>query len=353
MPRIYIPAENRYIQAVEGETLLEALRRGGVYPAAPCGGHGTCGKCRVTANGVERLACRTPVAGDITVELPRAATLNILDSGISRAYRFDPLRPGPLIALDIGTTTVVCYLLEGSAGRELACAGAANPQAAFGADVISRLQAALRGELPALTAMIRQTAQGLIRSVCARAEIPPEDIGVVSLVGNPAMQQLFLGISPENLVQIPFAPALTQPRHISCEAILPLCPNARLLMVPDISGYVGADTVACVLATGLHLQEKITLLVDIGTNGELVLGNQNRMIACATAAGPALEGAGIRFGMRAAEGAIHRVWVENGAMKCAVIGGGQAVGICGSGLVDAVAAALKLGLLDRDRKSVV
>ena len=345
MPRVYLPVQNRNIQAAEGETLLQALRRGGVYPDAPCGGSGACGKCRVRVDGAETLACQTLILRDMTVELPGSAPLRVLNGGISASYRVDPLCPGTLIALDIGTTSLVCFLLDGSTGEELAGAGAANPQAAFGADVISRIRAALAGE--DLTGCIRQAVESLIRAVCVQANVAPEEIGVVSVVGNPAMQQLFLGVSVENLAQVPFAPALTEAKATPCAQLLPLCPNARLLTVPDISGYVGADTLACLLATELYLREDITLLVDIGTNGELVLGNRDRMIACATAAGPALEGTNIRFGMRAQEGAIDRVWVENGRMKCAAIGGGRAVGICGSGLIDAVAAALRLGLLDR------
>ena len=117
--------------------------------------------------------------------------------------------------------------------------------------------------------------------------------------------------------------------------------------MPDISGYVGADTLGCVLATGMHEKEEITLLVDIGTNGEMVLGNSKRMIACSTAAGPALEGAQIRFGMGGAPGAIDHVWLENGEVKCSVIGGGEAKGICGSGLIDAIAVGLETGLLNK------
>lgn len=132
-----------------------------------------------------------------------------------------------------------------------------------------------------------------------------------------------------------------------CRDILPVCPNARLLLVPDISGFVGADTLGCLLSTRLYEQDEITLLVDIGTNGEMVLGNKDRMIACATAAGPALEGANIQFGMRGTAGAIDHVWLEDGEIKCSVIGGGQAKGICGSGLIDAVAVGLKLGLVNK------
>lgn len=345
MPKIHIPAQNRILEAPTGVTLLEALRRGGLYPDAPCGGQGSCGKCKALVNGQKMLACRTVVDRDLTVEMPQA-TLPALTQGVAAAGALDPLQEGYLVAFDIGTTSVVCALLEGKTGRELACLSMRNPQCAFGADVVSRMQAALRGELESMSTLIRDTMTGMVQKVCRESGISPRTISMVSVVGNPAMQQLFLGIEPRNLMEIPFAPVLTQIKALSCGTYLPICANAQLLVVPDISGYVGADTIGCLLATELYKQEKRTLLVDIGTNGEMVLGNKHRMIACATAAGPALEGANIQFGMRASEGAIDHVWLEKGNIAYSVIGGGEATGICGSGLVDAVAVGLKLGLLN-------
>ena len=198
-----------------------------------------------------------------------------------------------------------------------------------------------------LTAAIRNCMVELTEAVCEKSGIAPENIGVVSVVGNPAMQQLFLGIRPDNLTTVPYAPVLTEASIEPCADRLPCCGNALLLTVPDIGGFVGADTLSCVLATQMYHRKEITLMVDIGTNGELVLGNRDRMIACSTAAGPALEGANIQFGMRACAGAIDHVWLENGLIRCSVIGGGTAKGICGSGLIDAVAAALELGLLNK------
>jgi len=345
--RVTLLPENRVLFAAHGINLLHLLQKHGIGPDAPCGGNGTCGKCRVLADGQPVLSCKTAVTRDMNVTVPKKETLNVLHSGVGKTGKLNPIRPGHLLAVDIGTTSVVCYLLSGETGMELAAAGTANPQAAYGADVISRIQAALAGRLDALTGIIRNCVTGLTEDVCAKARIHPDEIGVVSVVGNPAMQQLLLGIPPSNLAAIPFAPVLTEAKAAPCGEILPCCPDALLLTVPDISGYVGADTLGCVLATGLSQSEKTTLLVDIGTNGELVLGNKDRMIACATAAGPALEGANIRFGMRCCDGAIDHVWLENGQIRCSVVGGGTARGICGSGLIDAVAAALELGLLNK------
>ncbi|MBQ9148335.1 MAG: DUF4445 domain-containing protein [Oscillospiraceae bacterium] len=342
--RITVLPQKQNIEAAPGDNLLAILRSAGLAPEAPCGGGGRCGKCRVLIDGAEALACQTVIDRDIIVTLPGAGTERILSEGLTPEMKSD--RGGYLLAFDIGTTTVVGYLLEGKTGRELASHSLRNPQSAFGADVISRIQHALKGHQEALTNAIRQCTTEITLSLCDQAGISPSEITTVSLVGNPAMQQLFLGLSPENLARLPFAPVLTRAQTVSAKAYIPLWENGELLIVPDIAGFVGADTVACVLATELDQQEEITLLVDIGTNGEMVLGNSRRMVACSTAAGPALEGANIQFGMRGQTGAIDHVWLENSKFAYRVIGGGEAEGICGSGLIDAVAAALDAGLLN-------
>ncbi len=339
----------RILQAAPGQDLLSLLRREGLVSSAPCGGHGSCGKCRVRIQDREVLSCQTKVTGPVTVTLPQPGNSDrVVTWGVSAFAPVDPVRPGRWhLAYDIGTTTVACYVLDGESGRELAAAGAQNPQQSFGSDVISRIQGALRGELDALTGLIRQCMTDLAEGLCRRIGADPKEIGTVAVVGNPCMQQLFLGISPENLARIPFAPVLTRGQTLPAREYLPLCANAALLVVPDISGYVGADTVACLLASGQPESGQPLLLVDIGTNGELVMGGRQAMVACSTAAGPALEGAGIRFGMGCAEGAIDRVWLEDGRIRCHVVGEGPALGICGSGLIDAVAALLEAGMVNR------
>ena len=353
---VYLLPENRPAAAEPGETILALLQRLGCQIDAPCGGNGTCGKCRVrilTQRGERSVqACQTEVSPGMRIQLPDprgAGTQRILAedrlSGCDAAFPADR-EADYLAAFDVGTTTVVCYLLEGKTGRELACASMVNPQRSYGADVVSRIQRALRGDLEALTGAIRTGMCALLREACAAAGAAQERIGAVSVVGNPCMQQLLLGISPQNLASPPFPPVLTRRSVRSAGEILPGCGGA-LLTVPDISGYVGADTVACVLATGMYRREEVTLLVDIGTNGEMVLGGRPRLLACSTAAGPALEGAGIRCGMRGEAGAIDHVWTEDGVLRWSTIGHAAARGICGSGLIDAVAVLLEWGHLDR------
>lgn len=349
MAQITILPEGGTVHTKPGESLLEVLRRAGFIPDAPCGGQGTCGKCRVLADGMPVLACRTPADRDMTVQLPETKNRKVLRAA-AEMPKGSPAGEGYGLAFDIGTTTLVCYLTDCATGETLAQSGMPNPQRGFGADVVSRIRAALDGELEALTALIRRGMTELARELCRSRGIDPDGIRVVSVVGNPAMQQLFLGISPRNLAAVPFVPVLREAKRVPCGEYLPLCAGAEMLIVPDISGYVGADTMGCVLSTQLYLAEEMTLLVDIGTNGEIVLGNRHRMVACATAAGPALEGANIRFGMRAAEGAIDHVRLEDGRFVCSVIGGGEAVGVCGSGLIDAAAAALEAGLLNKRGK---
>ena len=324
------------IQANDGENLLSALRRAGLAPDAPCGGNGKCGKCNVTVDGHEVLACQTAVDRDMTVILPSRHQAVILTEGIATSLSANG---GLCLAIDIGTTTVAAYLLEN--GRLLASESRKNPQAAFGADVVSRLQYAVKGHQGDLTAAIRNCVSDMTEALLEKAELT--QLHTVCVVGNPAMQQLLLGIPIENLVRPPFSPLLTTTEITDGDNICSLWAGADLLTVPNISGYIGADTVACILATGMDCSEKLTLLVDIGTNGEMVLGNKDRLVACATAAGPALEGAGISCGIQAAPGAIDRVDTD---FACHVMGSGTAAGICGSGLLDAGAAALHQGLLN-------
>ena len=341
--RITVLPQKLNIRAEAGRNLLEVLREAGLSLNAPCGGSGTCGKCKVLIDGHAQLACHTTVDRDMTVTLPEAGAFQILTDA-------DALIPGGengyTLAFDIGTTTVVGNLLDRKTGAPLSCLGTPNPQRTYGADVVSRIRHGIQGHSNALTGSIRECLEQLTQQLCRDAGVPSEEIRLVSLVGNPAMQQFTLGLPVDNLAKVPFAPILTAMEQIPAGKVLKLWENAELLIVPDIAGFVGADTVACILAADMDRLHEMTLLVDIGTNGEMVLGNREKMIACSAAAGPALEGAGIRFGMGGRDGAIDHVYLEGGTLQCTVIGGGKAEGICGSGLIDAVAAALDAGWLN-------
>ena len=337
MHRITVLPQNEILEIADGANLLTALREKGLAPDAPCGGEGKCGKCRVMVNGREVLSCKTVIDRDMTVEMPALTQEQILTQGILGKEAVCD-RDRKSLAFDIGTTTVAGYLIEENTGKILATASAPNPQRAYGADVVSRIRLACDGHLAQLTDGIRDCVAELTARLCQKAACAPDEIGIVCVVGNPSMQQLFLGIPVDNLIRPPFMPLLTKAETLPAKAYLPCLPDAALLVIPDIAGFVGADTVAGVTATQMDCSEELTLLVDIGTNGEMVLGNRDGLVACATAAGPALEGANISCGMTARPSAIDRVFPD-GTVR--VIGGGRAEGICGSGLMDAVAVALE------------
>lgn len=252
------------------------------------------------------------------------------------------------IAFDIGTTTVVGYLLDLRTGQELAAVSALNPQTSFGADVITRIAHSTREEhgLDQLQDAIISALNSLIDEAVSQAGMTRQEIYAVTVVGNTTMHHLFLGISPKNLALAPYIPVLHQPViFYAGELGLQINRAGLVYVLPNIASYVGADTVGVLLATDLDWSERIRLVIDIGTNGEMVLGSKERLVACSTAAGPAFEGAQISSGMRGTIGAIDHV--RFGAdLDFTVIGGGRAQGICGSGLLDAVAGLLEQGIVD-------
>lgn len=251
------------------------------------------------------------------------------------------------IAFDVGTTTVVGYLLDLRTGKELAVASELNAQALYGGDLMSRISFAQEQPdgLQQLHDRIVHTCNRIIENVCEQAGILPYHIYEVTVVGNPCMHHLFLKIAPVHLGLAPYLAAIRQ-RYVAkaFEVGLDVFPGARIHMLPLIAGFVGADTVGVIMATGMHKSWELKLAVDIGTNGEIMLGMQDRLIACSTAAGTAFEGAQITHGMRGASGAIDKVSIDDD-VHIRVIGDGPAQGICGSGLVDAIAQMLDAGIL--------
>ncbi len=253
------------------------------------------------------------------------------------------------LACDIGTTTVVGYLLDLATGRRLAVASALNPQTRFGDDVISRIEVAGRDDagLEALRQAIVAAVDELLAQATTTAGVAREQVYAVVVVGNTAMHHLFLGLSPAALGRAPYAPVVTEPLELSArDAGLHAHPAARLFMLPNIAGFVGADTVGVLLATRVLERDEVCLAIDIGTNGEMALGSRARTLACSTAAGPAFEGAQLSHGMRAADGAIDHVELVAGELVLHAIGRGKLRGVCGSGAVDAIAALRRLGIVD-------
>jgi uncharacterized 2Fe-2S/4Fe-4S cluster protein (DUF4445 family) len=348
----------------------------------PCGGRGRCKGCRikVLAGSLPvseddrarlsraelesgwRLACRARAEDNLKLDLAQWETTILSDDS---TFEFSP-RPGFGVAVDVGTTTLVAQLLNLETGRVLGVRTALNDQARHGADIMSRVEFAVTGGgQPALQALIRDQIGGLIRELLTAATPtssppvprrstpvsepqPPTALPLESivLVGNTVMHHLFCGISVEPLSQFPFEPA-SPGLQVSTAASLGwrLSGEPTVYFLPCFGGFVGSDVLAGVLATRLHEREQPSMLIDLGTNGEIIVGNRDRLLCAATAAGPAFEGARISMGMRAATGAISEVRAVQGRLHCHILGHTTPRGICGSGLVDAVATGLDLGLV--------
>ncbi len=259
------------------------------------------------------------------------------------------------IAFDLGTTTVVATLLDITTGTPVAVRSRLNRQQPFGADVISRISATMLdpGALERLRQAAAETLQELAEEVCAEGGIEPAEVYEVSVAGNATMTQLALGIDPEPVGVAPFIMAArSYPELPASELGLRLHPRARATVFPALGAYVGGDIVAGLLATGMNRDRRLRLFIDVGTNCELALGSSERLVCTAAPAGPALEAAQIRCGMRAAPGAIEVVQIRDDELSLEVIGEVEPVGICGSGLVDAAAELVHAGLLDHSGRFV-
>jgi uncharacterized 2Fe-2S/4Fe-4S cluster protein (DUF4445 family) len=259
------------------------------------------------------------------------------------------------VAFDLGTTTVVATLLDLSTGTPLAVASMLNKQQPFGADVITRISAIMMepGAIDILARLARETLAELTADVCGQAGVDPREVCEVALAGNATMTHIALGIDPEPLGVAPFIMAARElPEVRAADLDLPAHPRARAFVFPAFGAYVGGDITAGLLASGMDRDSRTRLFVDIGTNCEIVLGNRDWLLATAAPAGPAFEGAAIRCGMRAADGAIEVVSMTPDGLDLRVIGDAAPAGLCGSGLVDAVAGLVSVGLLDRSGRFV-
>ena len=446
MPKITFLPDNIEIERPAGSSLLEAARLAGVFVETPCGGKGTCQKCRVriTANGEQyALLCQAAVPDEaVTVALPaslyapglrpgenRFETLyedmsvnlrgnremflkNVffqvpppaLLDGLSDADRFSraflkttecasvelPLNvvtvlpeklreadgkvlvfyyidnniakviniiarslPSALrhgVAVDIGTTTVDLWLVDLENGKVLAALNAYNSQVECALDVIGRINYAKKF-LPDLRMRVLNTINELLSGACANAGVDPAGIMCVSLAGNTTMTHLLLGIMPEYIRLAPYTPAVFCPQVYTAGQLgISACDNAPVLFAPAVGSYVGGDITAGLLCTSLAAcngqTDTLVLFIDIGTNGEIVLGNRDFIFACACSAGPAFEGGGIKHGIRACAGAVERVAIKDGKPEVYTIGGAPPVGICGSGIISAIAEMFRKGIID-------
>ena len=372
--RVSLKPHGRDVRVASGSPLQDVLFDQGVE--FPCGGRGRCRGCRVKVVSGElpvtdddarllpatelaegwRLACQARVVGDLVLDLAQWETPILADD---TPFEVTP-REGFGVAVDLGTTTLAAQLLDLKTGRILSVRTALNAQARHGADIMSRIEAAVhRGGRVELVRLIREQIGGLIQDLLADASIPKEWLKDAVLVGNTVMHHLFSGLELAPLSMHPFEPESMDVQIFGADELgwaggtgIPGCPNLpaglRVSFLPVLGGFVGSDLLAGVLATRLNESSALQVLVDLGTNGEIVVGNREKLLCASTAAGPAFEAARIARGMRAATGAIAEVKVRGASLECRVLGGGTPRGICGSGLVDAVACALELGWIRSD-----
>ncbi len=259
------------------------------------------------------------------------------------------------IAFDLGTTTIVGSLIDMNTGNLLGVQARTNPQATHGADVISRINFAVSepGGLVKLQNAVLDAINEIIELLCDESHVKVREIYEMSLAGNAIMNHFFLGVNPQYIAEAPYIPAYRRKQKFMAEEIgVTIMPRGSVFTLPNISGYVGGDITGFILACDLHKTEKITLGIDIGTNGEIVLGSKEKLLACSTAAGPAFEGGHLSCGMRAMEGAVDKFTLGDDQLFYHVIGDTEARGICGTGLIDIVAELIGAGVIDETGRIV-
>jgi len=436
------------IKVEEGTTILEAANEAGIGIDAPCGGKGTCGKCKIYLNKGKlgdvtaaerknlekeemksgcRLACKATILDNCVIEVPEESLIGeqkILVDGTDTEIKVDPLikmfsvvLPTPTLhdnkcdwyrledeiakvsdyknidfdlttlrqlpnlirdndfdlsvtmyknrvmeinnrlerkiygaAVDIGTTTMVAYILDLTSGEIVGIGSMMNPQIPYGDDLMARISYSFEPDrLEKMRSVVVEGVNKIIADGCQKAGIAPADVGEVTIVGNTAMHHIFLGVYPKYLSLAPYCPAVQQAVDYGPTDVgLNINPRGNCHVLPVVAGFVGADHLAVILSCDIHNRDEMTLAIDVGTNGEIVLGNKDGMLCCSAAAGPALEGSCITYGMRAAEGAIERVKMKRGNLRVdyKTINGTRPQGICGSGIIDLVAEMLKTAAID-------
>lgn len=371
MPVLHIPKSGQTITCAKGENLLHVLRGANVLIENPCGGVGVCGKCRVRilsgtpsamtpeekaflkqkeiCQGV-RLACMVQVTDDLTLELPeKEQGSKVLTYGYVPAFEKDVYDDGLGVAIDIGTTTAVVSLIDLHTAEELASASEVNAQKQFGLDVLTRITYLYHeGEqgISHLQSTIVSQLNRLIEEACRTASADPANIRSVAVAANCTMTHMLLGVDARPLGKAPYTPVFKEAQHLKCSEIgLNICQGADLYCLPQVSAYIGSDIVAGAYVCDMIHAPGNTLFIDIGTNGEIVLASRGKLFCCSCAAGPALEGANISCGMRAAAGAVEDIRILPDRTELIVIGGGMPSGLCGSGILAALRELLKNGYI--------
>jgi uncharacterized 2Fe-2S/4Fe-4S cluster protein (DUF4445 family) len=362
MVQIELIPSGQVLHVPRGIPLQEILFAHGVE--FPCGGRGKCQGCRIRFRSLPppptdaekdrldaallkegwRLACVRTAQEDMKLELAQWESPVLADNS---EFHFVP-QPGYGVAIDLGTTTLAAQLVDLSTGFVLAVATGLNPQAQLGADIMTRIDQAIRGgQGDTMTGMIRRQLGAMTTELLAQHPVNPDELRRVVIVGNTVMHHLFCGLSLEPLAAYPFETREDGLKNFAA-GILGLDRGLapKVFFLPCLGGFVGSDILAGIIATRLPEKAGLSCLIDLGTNGEIVVAKDGAMVCASTAAGPAFEGARISMGMRASTGAISEVRTDGDGLSCRVIGQTIPRGICGSGLVDAVAAGLELGWIE-------
>lgn len=403
MAILHFLPDNKSIIVADGTNLLDASSKAGVFVETPCNGSGICGKCRVRIDTSQRhhyrevthrhliqedlgvqgwvLACQCTVLGDLTVNLEQRVNeqVNILSEGDTFIVDVEPwitktfdssivrttVNAGEVVldvesgdttqvlygmAIDIGTTTLVTALIDLSNGNELAVTSSLNPQVRHAQDVLSRIKLGSQPEgLRLLKDELIAELNRLISEAAALARVSVYHIYEAVLSGNTTMLHLATGTNPASLGKFPYRSSLRCGEQLRAADIgLNIAPQGQVYLPSVMSAYVGADITSGILASELATQPGVTLFVDIGTNGEMVLAVDGYLTATSTAAGPAFEGMNIACGMRASRGAIEQVNLIDGRIEVNTIEGEAPVGLCGSGLIDAVGELVANGIVDKN-----
>lgn len=365
------PSRTARAGALLSDVLLDSFGPPAANLPTPCGGAGTCCQCRVqiisgfcapSEHGLRffsdeqirdgwRLACRVRAEEDLTVRLPSGGDEIAIatESDHSGELQFVDV-DSPVVGIDLGTTTLAAKLVDPRSGKTLAVVSRANPQRRFGDDVVSRLGAALDGHGETLRTTIQSALQEMLDELFAASGVDFYDVLYVAICGNTAMNHLLCGWAVESLATLPFEPSHPAAATLRASEI-GLVGDAEIYIAANIGGYIGGDVAAGLLAMDIAKsswkEHSKTLFIDVGTNGEIVVCHNGELFAASAAAGPALEGARISCGTQATSGAIDRVEIHDGALRVHSLGEpSPATGICGSGLIDAIACGLTLGQID-------
>lgn len=346
---------------VDGGMISDAAKAAGAKIELPCGGKGRCKRCMVTVldsqdeqdSGERVMACQTPVDRNMFVRIPQKEGA-VVAADDHRRIKVDDLSPiivtkGELnygVAVDIGTTTIAVSILDLKNGLDLYSASSENRQRLRGEDVLARIQYAEENGIDELRSLVLESMNDLI-DICLDNRCNPNNINAVYVSGNTTMLHLFLGIDPTPMRTEPYEPVVRTAEIKGRDSGLLVNPDARVICMPSVSAYVGGDTTSGIVDSSMDMNDELAILIDVGTNGEVALGNRDMMMVCSSSAGPAFEGGQISSGMLARIGAIDSVSIDNDVISITTIGSAAPKGICGSGLIDAVSELFRNGWIDK------